>query len=132
MMVPGIVCNHNCAPPASRTGLPETFEKPMERHGVELLLLSLANQFPVAQTDSSEIAHTLARGMMQQYGVLFLWWNPHQTPRSMLLKMNFIRRPQIDCGIGCEPSEFFYMPPGVPARPGQSADVVCADESQRL
>ena len=132
MMVFGIVYNDNNTPPASRTGLPEVFEKPMERHGVKLFLLSLENQFSITQTDSSEIAHALTSGMMQQYRVLLLRRDPHQTTRSILLKMNFIDRPQIDFRIGYEPSEFFYMPPEVQDRPGRSEGVVCADESQRI
>jgi len=132
MMVSGIVYNDNDTPPASRTGLSEPFEKHMERHSVKPLFLPLENQFSIAQTDSPEIAHALTGGMMQQYRVLFLRRDPHQTTRSILLKMNFIDRPQIDSWIGCEPSEFFYMPPEVQDRPGQSEGVVCADESQRI
>jgi len=132
MMVSGIVCNDNDTPPTSRTGLPEAFEKHMERQSVKLLLFSLANQLSITQTDSSEIAHALACRVMQQHWVFFLRRNPHQTTRSILLKMNFISRPQIDFGIGCKPSEFFYMPPEAQVRPGQSEDVVCADESQRI
>jgi hypothetical protein len=132
MMVSGIVCNDNDTSPTSRTGLPEAFEKHMERQSVKLLLLFLENQFPIAQTDSSEIAHALTSGMMQQYRVLFLRRDPYQTTRSILLEMNFINRPQIDFGIGCEPPEFFYMPPEAQGQPGQSEGVVCADESQRI
>jgi len=132
MMVSGIVYNDNDTPPASRTGLSETFEKHVERQSVKHLLLSLENQFSIAHTDSSEIAHALTSGMVQQYRVLFLRRDPHQTTRPILLKMDFIGRPQIDFGIGCDPPEFFYMPPEVQGRPGRSEGVVCADESQRI
>jgi hypothetical protein len=132
MMVFGIVDNDHYPSTASRTGSPEVFEKRMERHGVKLFLLSFENQFSIAQADSSKIAHALTSGMVQQYRVLVLRRYPHQTTRSILLKMDFIGRPQIDSRIGCEPSEFFYMPPEVQDRPGRSEGAVCADESQRI
>ena len=131
MMVFGIIDNDNNAPPASRAGLPEAFEKCMKRQGVKLSLLPLENQFPITQTNSSEIAHALTGGMMQQDRVLFFRRNPHQAPRSILLKMDFIGRPQIDFGISDEPSEFFYMHSAFQDRLGRSEAVVYADESQR-
>jgi len=131
-MVSGIVYNDNDAPTASRTGLPKVFEKRMVRHGIKLFVLSLENQFSIAQTDRSKIPHTLTSGMMQQYRVLILRRNSHQTTRSILLEMDFIRRPQVDFRIDCEPSEFFYMPPEVQDRPGRSEGAVCAGESQRI
>jgi len=39
--------------------------------------------------------------------VLILWWNPHPAPRSLLLKMNFIERPEIHGIVFQESSEFF-------------------------
>jgi hypothetical protein len=132
MMVSGIVYNDNYASTASRTRLPKVFEKRMGCHGVKFLLLSLENQFSIAQANSPEIAQALTSGMMQQYRVLVLRRYPHQATRSILLKMNFIARPQIDFRIGCELSKFFYMPPEVQDRPGRSEGAVCADENQRL
>ena len=131
MVVSGIVGNDNDASSASGTVLSKLLEKRKERHSVKLFLLSVENQFSVAKTDSSKIAHTLPCGVVQQYRVLVLWRYPHQTTRSILLKMDFIGGPQIDFRIGCEPSEFFYMPPEVQDRHGRSKDAVCADESQR-
>ena len=132
MVVSGIVGNDNDASSASRTDLSKVLEKRMERHSVKLFLLSVENQFPVAQTDSSKIAHTLPCGVVQQYRVLVLWRYPHQTTRSILLKMDFIGRPQINFRIDCEPSEFFYMPPELQDRRGRSEGAACADESRRI
>jgi len=132
MMVSGIVYNDDYASTASRTRLPKVFEKRMRGHGVKLFLLSPEDQFPIPQTDSSKIAHAFTSGMVQQYRVFVLWRYPHQTTRTILLKMDFITRPQIDLRIGCEPSEFFYMPPEVQDRPGRSKGAVFADESQRI
>jgi len=132
MVVSGVVCNDNYAPSTSRTGLSKVFEKRMECHSVKLLLFSLKNQFPIAEPDSSKIAHAPTSGMVQQYRVPLLRRHPHQTTRSILLKMDFIGRPQINALIGCEPSELFYMPPEVQDRPGRSEGVVYADENQRI
>ena len=132
MVISGIVRNDHHVSPASRTALSKVFEKRMECHRVKLLLLSPKNQFPVTQTDRSKIANTPARGMVQQDRVPLLRWNPHQTTRSILLKMDFIRRPQIDSTIGGEPSEFFYMPPEAQDWPEQLEGVVYADETQRI
>ena len=132
MVVSGIVDKDNYTASASRTALPEVFEKPMEGHGVKLSLLSLENEFSIAQTNSSKIAYALTRRMVQQYRVPLLRRYPHQTTRSILLKMDFIGRPQIDPRIGYEPPEFFYMPPEVQDRPGRSEGAVCADENQRI
>jgi hypothetical protein len=132
MMVSGIVYNDDYASTASRTGLPKAFEKRMGRHGVKLFLLSLENQFSIVQTDSSKIPHALTSGVVQQHRVLVLRRDPHQTTRSILLKMDFIARPQINLRIGGEPPEFFYMPPELQDRPGRSEGAVCADENQTI
>ena len=131
MMVFGIIDDDNNTPPASRAGLPEAFEKNMERHSVKLSLLPLENQFSITQANSSEIAHALTSGMMQQYRVLFFWRNPHQATRSILLKMDFIGRPKIDFGISDVPPEFFYMPSGFQDWPELSEAGAYVGESQR-
>lgn len=131
MVVSGIVYDDRYTSTTSRTDFPEMFKKSMERHGVELPLFSLKSQFPITQTDSPEVSDTLAGRMVQQYGIDVLRGHPHPTTRPVLLKMNFIGRPQIDSWIGDEPSEFFYMLPEVQDRPGQSETAVYVDENQR-
>ena len=131
MVVSGIVYNNNDASTASRTGESKVFEKAMERHGVKPFLLSLENQFSIAQANSSKVPHTLARRMVQQHRILFFRGDPHETTRSVLLKMDFISRPQIGPRIRHDLSEFFYMPPEVQDRHERSEAAVCADESQR-
>jgi hypothetical protein len=132
MVVSGIVYNDGHTSTASRTDLPEMFKKRMKRHGVKLSFLSLENQFSITQPDSPEVSDTLARRMVQQYRIGILRGHPHPTTGSILLKMNFIGRPQIDFWIRLESSEFFYMPPEVQDRPGRSETAVSVDESQRI
>jgi len=131
-MVFGVVRNDDHPSSASRTGLAETFKELMECHGVEPFRLSLENQFSIAQTNSSKVTHALTRRVVQQHRVFLFRRHPHQTTRSILLKMDLIGRPQICFGIGHEPSKFFYMPPELQDRLGRSGGGVCADESQRI
>jgi hypothetical protein len=132
MVISGIVYNDGHTSTASRTDLPEMFKKRMERHGVELSLLSLENQFPITQSDCPEVSNTLAGRMVPQHRIDILRGHPYPTTGPILLKMNFIGRPQIDFWIGGETSEFFYMPPEVQDRPGRSETAVYVDESQRI
>lgn len=132
MVISGIVYNDGHTSTASRTDLPEMFKKRMERHGVELSLLSLENQLPITQSGCPEVSDTLAGRMVQQHRIDILRGHPHPTTRPILLKMNFIGRPQIDFWIGGELSEFFYMPPEVQDRPGRSETAVYVAETQRI
>lgn len=132
MVVLGIVNNDNYATAASRTDPSEVFKERKECHGVELLFLSLKNKFPVTQPDSSKIAYALSCWMMQQHRVILLRGNPHPATRSILLKMDFIGRPEIDSWIVYELSKFFYMPPELQDRIEQSKDAVCAGENQGI
>jgi hypothetical protein len=132
MVVFGIVGYDNHAAAASRTDLPKGLEECMESHGVELVLLSLENELSVTQPDSTKIAYTLSRWVMQQYRVFLLRRYPHPAPRSVLLKMDLIGRPEVNSGICRELSKFFYIPPGLGDRLEQSTAAVCADESQGI
>jgi hypothetical protein len=104
----------------------------MECHGVENFLLSLEDQFSISQANGSKITHASTCGMVQQYRVLLLRRYPHQTTRSVLLKMDLIGRPQIDSWIDHERPEFFYMPPAMQDRPWRLEGAACADESQEI
>jgi hypothetical protein len=107
MGISDTVYNDNYAPTASRTGLSKAFEKPMVRHGVEPFLLSPEKQFSIAQTDSAKVTHAPTRRMVQQDRVLLLRGDPHKTTRSIWLKMNLIRCPQIGSRINHDVSDFF-------------------------
>jgi hypothetical protein len=131
MVISGIVDNDGHPSTASRTNLPEMFKKHMERHSVKSSLLSSENQFSIPQSDGPEVPDTLAGRMVQQNRIDILRGHPHPTTRPILLKMNFIGRPQIDSWIGGELWEFFYMPPEVQDRPGRSETAVSVNESQR-
>jgi hypothetical protein len=132
MVVSGIVGNDNYTATASRTDSPKVFKKCMKRHRVEPLLLSLEYQLPVAQSDSAKVSYALSGWMMQQHRILLLWGYPHPAPRPILLKMNFIARPEINSWIGRELSKFFYMPLEARDRLEQSKGAVYAGESQGI
>jgi len=132
MVISCVIRNDNYAAATSRAGLPKLFEKRMECHGVEPVLLSLENQLPVAQPDGTKVSYALSCWMMQQHRVLLLRGDPHPAPRSILLKMDFIGRPEIYSWIGHELSKFFYMPPEPRDRLGQSKGEVYGGENQEI
>jgi hypothetical protein len=131
MVVLGIVGNDNYASTAPRTYLPKVFEERMKCHGVELILLSFENELSVAQPDSTKVAYAFSCWIMQQHRVLLLRGHPHPAPRPILLKMDFIGRPEIYSWICHELSEFFYIPPEPRDRLGRLKAAVCAGESLR-
>ena len=130
MVISGIVDNDGRMSTASRTDLPEMSKKHMERHG-ELFLLPSEDPFPIPQSDRPEVSDTLADRMVPQHRIDILRGHPHPTTRPILLKMNFIGRPEIQSWIGGEPPEFFYIPPEGQDRPGRSETAVSVNESQR-
>jgi hypothetical protein len=132
MVVPGIVNNQDHPPTAARTDLPEVLKKRMKRHRVEPFLFPLENQFPITQTNRPKITDTLPSWMVQQYRINILRRHPHPTARSILLKMDFIGRPQVDFWIGYPPSKFFYMPPEGQGWLGQSGIAASVAENQRI
>jgi len=69
-------------------------------HGIKTGCFSLEEKLSIAQADSAEIADALASGMVKHHWVIHLGWNPHSSARTVLLKMNFINRPQINAAAG--------------------------------
>lgn len=57
--------------------------------------LATEHQSAVPEADRSEVSHAFSRRVMKYDWVLILWWNPHAAPRSLLLEMDFIERPEI-------------------------------------
>ena len=131
MVVLCIVRNDNYSAAASRTDPPEVLEKRMECHGIEPILFSFVDKLAVAQPDSTKVAYAFPCWVMQQHRVLLLRRYPHPAPRSVLLEVDFIGRPEIYSWICHELSEFFYIPLEPQDRLGQSKAAVCAGESLR-
>ena len=129
MVVFGIISYDNYAAAASRTDVTKVLEERMECRGIELILLSLENELSIAQPDSTKVAYAFSCWMMQQHRVLLLRGHPHPAPRPILLKMDFIGRPEIYSWICHELSEFFYIPPEPRDRLEQSKAEVCAGGS---
>src|SRR5437016_14630874 len=81
-------------------GCPKVFQELSAGDGVELAPLSPEKESAVAQADSPEVAHTLARGMMEQDGILGFGRDPHPAARAVLLKMHFVHSPEINPRVG--------------------------------
>jgi hypothetical protein len=77
---------------------------------VEFLYLK-CRQPTIGRPDCTEKSNTLSSRCMQYHRVLFLWRYPHRTPRTMLLKVTFILKPQIHIRTTCQNLEFFYISP---------------------
>lgn len=132
MVVFGIVRNDNHVATTSRAGMPKLLKKSMKRHSVESLFFSLENQLSIAQPDGAKVSYALSCWVMPQHRVLLLGWYPHPAPGSILLKMDFIGRPEIYSLISYDFSKFFYMPPEPQDRLGQSRVEAYAAENQEI
>ena len=92
-------------------------------------LLLAEEKLSVPQTDSAEIADTLASGVVKHHRVVHLGRNPHAGAGTVLLEVNFINRPQINAGVSCQCAEFFYAWLVLAGQPEQLKAAVCAGES---
>jgi hypothetical protein len=45
--------------------------------------------------------------VVKHHRIVHLGWHPHAGAGTVLLKMNFINRPQVNGGILCQCAEFF-------------------------
>ena len=95
-----IVGNHHHPSSDASAGCPKVFQELSAGDGVELAPLSPEKESAVAQADSPEVAHTLARGMMEQDGILGFGRDPHPAARAVLLKMHFVHGPEINPRVG--------------------------------
>ena len=106
-MVVGVVADgHHAASTTDCGGLKRLQEGP-ETGAVEAAAFPLMNQFAIVDADRAKVADALARGMVEQNGVLYFGRHPHPAARAVLLKMHFVQSPQIDLGIGRQSAEFF-------------------------
>ena len=99
MVISGVVGNHHYPSSRASAGGAKLFQELPASQGVELARLLPEEESAVAQADRSIIAHTLAGRLVKQHGVLGFGRDPHSTARTVLLKMNFVHSPKINCGI---------------------------------
>lgn len=132
VMVSGIVRDHNRSPFISAGCLPKKLHKAEERYPVEFLIFPQIDEFAVTNAHGAEIADALPTGMMKYNGVLFLGRDPHAATGSVLLKMHFIKRPEVNSLVFLPFFEFFYIAPEQQGRHALSTAAVFSDEIPTL
>lgn len=108
VMVTGIVGNHDdgpAGPTADALNLPEEIPAGLR---VKHTLRSRHDEFAILKSHRAEITDALASWGVEADGIGHFRRNPHPTAGSMLLKMHFIHRPQIDISLARQDVEFFY------------------------
>jgi hypothetical protein len=125
----GIVDDHHNAPPGALAALPQFSQKIPGGHPVEAPGFTTEDELAIAQANGSEIANAFARGRVEQNGVSHFRRYPQPTPRTMLLKMNFVDRPQVNVGIVCQDAKFFYARLVFAGRLAPPPDAVCGNGS---
>jgi hypothetical protein len=96
--------------PAATLQVPEEFPVSLT---VEATGLSAGNQPAVPQADSPKKSHAFPGGVMETNWIFHFRWYPHPAARTVLLKVNFIHRPQINVRISCQALKFFYAQRGI-------------------
>jgi hypothetical protein len=107
VVVLGIVRDDHDATSRAARYPAELPEESPRRLRIKPLGLLLREKLAIAQTDGAKVSHGLASRMMQQNGIPDFGRDPHPTPRTMLLKMNFINSPKVNVWIGVHFAEFF-------------------------
>ena len=97
--------------------------------GVKDAIGSGHDQLAVVEAYRAEKTDALACRRMEANGVSQFRRNPQAAARTVLLKMNFIQRPQVNVASSRQCAKFFYEWLAKPGRRGPVAGAVCASES---
>jgi hypothetical protein len=103
----GVVADQDHAAPGLGRGFAEVSQEFPERFPVKPFCLAAEEESAVTKANRSKVPHTLSRGMMKHHRVLIFWRDPHAAPRSLLLEMDFIHRPQVHTFVFQVSSKFF-------------------------
>ena len=98
-MIPRIIRNDDNSSAAPGAVFAQVSHIGMKALRVKAVRFPPEDKLSIAQAHGAEVADATSCRMMQNDGVLFLWCYPHATPRSVLLKMYFIRGPEINARI---------------------------------
>ena len=96
MVIIGVVGNHNDATSGSDADASQTPQEFEECRRVEPVGLSTKPELHVPQAHGAKVSYAAPSGVMQQDGIFGFRWHPHQTPRPVLLEVDFVGGPQID------------------------------------
>lgn len=93
MMISGIIRDYHYSAARFSAVQSEILEEAQEGLGIKTCLLSLEDEFTIAQAHRPKVADAAVGRMMQNYRVPSLWRHPHAATRTMLLKTNFVHGP---------------------------------------
>jgi hypothetical protein len=93
MVISGIICNYNHLPASFSAFKPEVSNEAQERLGIKACLLSLEDEFTIAQPHRPKVADAAMGRMMQDYWSPSLWRHPHTAARTVLLETDFVHGP---------------------------------------
>src|SRR5271156_3875089 len=99
MMIFGVVGDDDDAASASATGGFEVDKERGKSPAVKNGGLALDDEPTGAQVHRREVTDALAGGVMQANRALDLRGDPHPATRTVLLKVDFIQRPEFHLGI---------------------------------
>jgi hypothetical protein len=107
MMVPGVVDDDHDSPLRVRRDPPQILDEAEVSLSIKLIFFSNRHEFAVTQAYRSEVTDAVSGRVVKQNRVLVFRCHPHSATRTMLLKVDFIRGPQVNCGISSQELEFF-------------------------
>jgi hypothetical protein len=90
MVVFRIVDKNDNAAAGVTAGLAQVLKEAEEGVAVEHGLLPLEDKLAIPQPDGAKVSHALARGMVEEHGVLGFGRYPHTASGAMLLEVDFI------------------------------------------
>jgi len=129
MVVLGVICDDHHPATCTRTDTTKAAKESPASLGIKSAAGFGVTEFAVSNPDGTEVTDAFARWCMLANRIEHLWWHPHSTTTSMLLKMDLIQRPKVDSGISGQPSEFFCVQPAAVDRRRLSEGVVCVAEN---
>jgi hypothetical protein len=106
-VIVGVVADNYYAALTSHAGSRQDFEKCQESLGVESTGLLAIDKLSVAQPNGPKVTNAFAGGMVEQNGILDFRRHPHPAAGTVLLKMNFVQRPQVHSTVPYQFLKFF-------------------------
>jgi len=93
MVISGIISNYHYSAARFSAFQPEVSKEAQERLGIKACLLSLEDEFTIAQPHRPKVADAAMGRMMQDYRVPGLRRHPHAAARTVLLEPDFVHGP---------------------------------------
>ena len=107
MVIPGVIDDDDDAAAAAPAPAAQLTKEGPAGLGIEAPLGFGSDQPSISDPDGSKVADEFAGRRMATNWVPDFRWNPHAAPAAVLLEMDFVQRPEIDCPVRHQLAEFF-------------------------